>query len=360
MGRIAYFISPHGFGHAARSCAVMDALLRRRPAIRFDLFTEVPRWFFSESLPPSFTYHRLASDVGLVQDSALMENLEATVKRLDGTPFLDAEVIEALGERLRRRRCKLVISDISPLGLEVADHTDLPSVLVENFTWDWIYANYPNAPPSLLRHSREMAEAFARADLRIQATPVCERSADGIAVPPIARTTRSPQGEVRRRLGVPEHEPMVLLSMGGAEWDYGRLGELERQKRAWIVVPGGGRTARRRGRLLVLPFHSEFYHPDLVAASDLVVGKLGYSTVAEAYHAGAAFAYVARPRFPESPVLASFVNQHMNAMEIEESVFRCGRWLQQIEPLLAVSRRPPNEANGADVAANAILDLLST
>jgi len=47
-------------------------------------------------------------------------------------------------------------------------------------------------------------------------------------------------------------------------------------------------------------------------------------------------------------------------MEIEESVFRCGRWLQQIEPLLAVSRRPPNEANGADVAANAILDLLST
>ena len=358
MGRIAYFISPHGFGHAARSCAVMDALLRRWPSMRFDLFTEVPRWFFSESLPRCFTYHRLASDVGLVQVSALIENLDATVERLDGSPFQDFAVIETLGKRLRQLGCDLVISDISPLGLMVADHLDLPSVLVENFTWDWIYANYPGAPPRLLHHGRAMAVAFARADLRIQAMPVCNPVAGGVTVPPVARAPHTTRSEVRRRLEVPADDPLVLLSMGGAGWDYRQLGELEHQDRAWIVVPGGGRTARRRGRLLVLPFHGGFYHPDLVAASDIVVGKLGYSTVAEAFHASLAFAYLARPNFPESPVLERFVNQHMNAMEIEESAFRCGRWLKLIEPLLAVPRRPPIESNGADVAANVILDLL--
>ena len=356
---MAYFISPHGFGHAARSCAVMEALLRRRPTIHFDLFTEVPRWFFSESLQRCFTYHRLASDVGLVQDSALIENLEATVERLDASPFTDSAVIETLGNRLRRMRCKLVISDISPLGLEVANHIDLPSVLVENFTWDWIYASYPNAPPCLLRHGRAMESAFARADLRIQATPVCEPVADGITVPPVARRPRTPRGEIRRRLGVPKGEPMALVSMGGAGWDYGQLVELEDQDYAWIVVPGGGRSARRRTRLLVLPFHGEFYHPDLVAASDLVVGKLGYSTVAEAYRAGSAFAYVARPNFAESPVLASFVQQHMTAMEIDEAAFRSGDWLFEIESLLDAPRPPPNKANGAEVAAHAILDLFS-
>ncbi len=359
MGRIAYFISPHGFGHAARGCAVMDALLRRRPAMRFDLFTEVPRWFFSESLPRCFTYHRLASDVGLVQDSALIEDLEATVKRMEGSPFTDSAVIETLGKRLRQMRCKLVISDISPLGLEVANHVDLPSVLIENFTWDWIYANYPNAPPGLLRHGRAMASAFARADLRIQATPVCEPVADGITVPPVARRPRTPRSEVRRRLGVPENEPMALLSMGGAGWDYGRLDELELQDRAWIVIPGGGRSARRRERLLVLPFHGGFYHPDLVAASDLVVGKLGYSTVAEAYRCGVALAYVARPLFPESPVLADWVDRHMTAMEIDEAAFRSGNWLFKIDSLLDAPRRPPSEADGTDVAVNAILDLFS-
>ncbi|MCK5376431.1 MAG: hypothetical protein KAJ97_05075, partial [Acidobacteria bacterium] len=142
-------------------------------------------------------------------------------------------------------------------------------------------------------------------------------------------------------------------------WDYGRLDELGSQDRAWIVVPGGGRTARRRGRLLVLPFHGGFYHPDLVAASDVVVGKLGYSTVAEAFHAGSAFAYVARPNFPESPVLAAFVEQHMTAMEIDEVAFRSGDWLPQIEPLLDRRRNPAKDVNGADAAANAILELFS-
>jgi len=359
MGRIAYFISPHGFGHAARSCAVMDALLRRRPAMRFDLFTEVPRWFFSESLPRCFTYHRLASDVGLVQVSALTENLDATVERLDGSPLQDFEVIETLGKGLRQLGCDLVISDISPLGLMVADHLDLPSVLVENFTWDWIYASYPDAPPSLLHYGRAMAAAFARADLRIQAMPVCNPVAGGVTVPPVARASHTPRSEVRRRLEVPADDPLVLLSMGGAGWDYGQLGELEHQDRTWIVVPGGGRRSRRRGRLLVLPFHGGFYHPDLVAASDIVVGKLGYSTVAEAFHASAAFAYLARPNFPESPVLASFVNQHMAAMEIDEAAFRSGSWLPRIEPLLETHRQASEKANGAGVAADAIVDLLS-
>ncbi len=46
MGSLAYFISPHGFGHAARACAVMSAILERMPGVRFEIFTEVPRWFF--------------------------------------------------------------------------------------------------------------------------------------------------------------------------------------------------------------------------------------------------------------------------------------------------------------------------
>jgi hypothetical protein len=356
MGRVAYFISPHGFGHAARSCAVMEGLSRRRTATRFDLFTEVPRWFFSESLPQCFTYHRLASDIGLVQNSALIEDLEATVKCLDDAPFYDPGVIETLGERLRRLRCSLVISDISPLGLEVAARIGVSSVLVENFTWDWIYANYPDAPPSLVHHGRDMAAAFGQADLRIQATPVCGPVANGVTVPPVSRVPRTPRGEIRSRLGVPAADPMVLLSMGGVGWDYGRMDELGSQDRAWIVVPGGGSTTRRKGRLLVLPFHGDFYHPDLVAASDLVVGKLGYSTVAEAFHTGSAFAYVARPNFPESPVLADWVDRHMTAMEIDAAAFRSGDWLSQIEPLLDAPRRRPEKVNGADVAATAILE----
>lgn len=57
---IAYFVSPHGFGHAARSCAIMSALQAREPGIGLEIFTTVPRWFFAESLAAAFVLDLLA------------------------------------------------------------------------------------------------------------------------------------------------------------------------------------------------------------------------------------------------------------------------------------------------------------
>ena len=359
MGSLAYFVSTHGFGHAARACAVMTAILERVPQTRFEIFTEVPRWFFADSLPRCFAYHRVASDVGLVQRSPLQEDLQATVDRLDASPLWDQDALDRIARRVRRLRCNAVLADISPLGLAVAAQLGLPSVLVENFTWDWIYKGYRNAPDRLRHHGRSMAEVFALAGLRIQAEPACQSRSEAVAVPPGARAPRRSRTEVRLLLEVPENQPMVLLSMGGVNWDFGQLEKLELQDRAWIVVPGGGGRMRRRGRLLVMPFRAGVYHPDLVHASDLVVGKLGYSTVAEAYAAGTAFAFVARPRFRESAVLESFVHAHLNVQEITEEDLQSAKWLERVEHLLYPAQRRLGRADGSGMAAEAILDYLS-
>jgi hypothetical protein len=355
MGSLAYFVSPHGFGHAARASAVMEALRQRRPQIHFELFTAVPEWFFSESLPTCFTYHRIESDVGLVQTSSLEEDLEATVEKLRVSPLRDPAAVDALTRQLEELACTMVIADISPLGLKVAHRLGIPSVLIENFTWDWIYAGYSDAPDDLQSIGSEMAGVFADADLRIQTQPVCNQVEASTGVPPVARTPRCSRAETRSLLQVPEGDSLVLLSMGGVPWNFGLLDRLEGQDRAWIVVPGGSRQPERRGRLLLLPFHSGMYQPDLVYASDLVVGKLGYSTVAEAYAAGAAFAYVARPKFPESAVLARFVRTHLASDEISEQEFANGEWVNRITHLLDIRQRSAGAANGAKLAASAIL-----
>jgi hypothetical protein len=64
---IAYFISSHGFGHAARSAAVMQAIAEYDPSIQFEIFTAVPAWFFQDSLSTPFNYHHLLTDFGLAQ-----------------------------------------------------------------------------------------------------------------------------------------------------------------------------------------------------------------------------------------------------------------------------------------------------
>jgi len=100
---IASFISPHGFGHAARAAAVMEALKSRIPNIGLDIYTSVPKWFFDESLSNAFSYHYLESDIGLVQRTPTQEDLAATVKKLDVMlPFEDA-AIGRLAEKILQK-----------------------------------------------------------------------------------------------------------------------------------------------------------------------------------------------------------------------------------------------------------------
>ena len=192
-------------------------------------------------------------------------------------------------------------------------------MLVENFTWDWIYDGYGGLEPRLARHGAALAALSASADLHVQTEPACRPVASALAVPPVARRRRGAPAAVRRSLGIPDQARLVVLTMGGVGWTYRGLAAAERHRRAWFAVPGGAERPRRRGRVVLLPFHSELFHPDLVQAADVVVGKLGYSTVAETYLARAAMAFLSRPHFRESAVLAEFVRRTAPSAEITEA-----------------------------------------
>ena len=85
MVRVAYFISPHGFGHAARAASVMAAMQHLAPTVQCEIFTQVPRWFFEDSLSQPFGYHAVHCDIGLVQQTSLLADIPATLQRLQGS-----------------------------------------------------------------------------------------------------------------------------------------------------------------------------------------------------------------------------------------------------------------------------------
>ena len=115
--RIAYFVSPHGFGHAARAAAVMQAISDIDAAVEFEIFTTVPSWFFKDSMSVPFNYHTQLTDVGLVQKTAFKADLNKTVGRLnDFLPF-PASLIAELSATKTALNCVLIICDISPMGI---------------------------------------------------------------------------------------------------------------------------------------------------------------------------------------------------------------------------------------------------
>ena len=356
---LAYFVTPHGYGHAARASAIMAAITQINPDFHFEIFTTVPEWFFAASRPGSYTYHDCISDVGLAQKTPLTEDMDLTIQRLSALLPFRPDNLSALQKEIQRNDCRLVVCDIAPLGIAAARAAGLPSVLIENFTWDWIYQGYVAEEPRFLLPIQYLHEIFSTASYHIQTEPVCNPSpASHLTTHPVSRKARTSVAEIRRQMDISSIAKVVLISMGGIEGQYPFVQELLDIPETSFIIPGGGQTMRVEKNLVFLPHHSNFYHPDLMCASDMVIGKAGYSTISEAYWAGIPFAYVARQRFPESPVMADFIQSSIGGFEISPGDFEEGSWIVRLPEWLSRPRLQRQLPNGADQAAQFICGLV--
>lgn len=258
----------------------------------------------------------------------------------------------------------MVVCDIAPLGIAVAREAGIPSVLIENFTWDWIYEGYLEEAPQMEGHILYLRDLFEAADFHIQTVPLCSQKNADLTTLPIGRRPRTPPRVVREKLEIPLHAKMVMITMGGIPAHFPFLEQIDAYEGVFFVLSGASDQVRSHENpnknLVLLPQHSAFFHPDLVHASDVVIGKAGYSTIAEIYFAGTPFGYVPRKRFRESEVLEFFIRKEMHGVSLDGEAFHEGAWLQTLPRLLdltPIERRGPL---GVDQAAHFIYDILST
>ena len=356
---IAYFISPHGFGHAARAAAIMAALHGLEPAVYFDIYTLVPAWFFQDSLGPYFAVHELKSDIGLIQKTPLEEDLPATLQALDEFIPFNPRLTTDLAEQINQLNCPVVLCDIAPLGIAIAHKAGIPAVLIENFTWDWIYQGYLHEYTQFGYIINYLREIFTSADYHIQTKPFCEPDIlPDLTTQPVSRQHRLSISEVRDELSIPRQAKTVLITMGGIQTSYNFMTALHKAQDYYFIIPGLGSTLSVKDNLILLPHHSNFYHPDLVNACDAVIGKTGYSTIAEVYQAGVPFGYVSRPKFRESEVMADFIRKEMTGFEISDQDFSDGNWIARLPELFSFKRAHRDVSNGANQAAQFVLNLL--
>lgn len=357
LERIGYFITSHGFGHAARASAVMEAIGTIHPAVCFEIYTEVPQWFFLESLQRQFRYHFIKTDVGLIQESPMVVDLPATVAELNAFFPFSVDKLAEIGMQIKQTECDVIMCDISPLGIAISNSLNIPSILIENFTWDWIYRGYVDAEFEINKHIPYLEDVFNSVSCLIQTHPFCvqKKSADLVANP-IARLPKMTRNQVREKLKIENDKAMVLLTMGGIAQQYNSMVGLAKRQDCYFVIPGGASREERHENLVVLPRHSGLFHPDLVYASDVVIGKAGYSTLAEAYYAGIPFGYISRPMFKESVVLAEFINSKMSGVEIKSNDFNDGNWMKHLDALMSLPRIERNNINGAEQIARFLFE----
>ena len=160
--------------------------------LQFEIFSQIPQAFFEDSLQGQVGYHPLLTDIGLVQQSSLQEDLPETVRRLNNFFPFEATFVRRLARQVLDLGCELLLCDIAPLGIAVAQAANLPSILIENFTWDWIYEGYVATTPSMSAHIPYLRGLFQRADHHIQTQPVCDPQPVDLTTHPVSRKPRTP------------------------------------------------------------------------------------------------------------------------------------------------------------------------
>ena len=368
---IVFYVSGHGFGHAARQIEVLNALHSMTPDVRLIVRTSAPRWLFDLTLRAPIDWRPLECDSGVLQVDSLTVDVSGTLR--DAKRFYDTLRARAAAEAmlLRQIRPAVVVGDIPPLAFAAAHAAGIRSVAVGNFTWDWIYEGFDetatHAPGlvSTIREAYSHPELALRLPLHGGFVP-CRTVLD---VPFIARRSRRQAADVRKHFGLPP-SPLVLVSFGGyglRGLDLAALGTLT----GYTVVLTANPAATRRGtdigsaELPALPrtvqlvdeqrlYAEGFRYEDLVAAVDVVATKPGYSIIAECAANDAAILYTSRGRFIEYDTLVREMPRYVRSEFISNEDLMNGRWQSALDRLLAKSKPPAPDVTGAERVAEVV------
>jgi L-arabinokinase len=372
---IVFYVSGHGFGHASRVIEVINAILARRPDTRIGVRTAAPRWLFDLTVKGKVAFSTLECDTGVVQADALTLDEADTIRR--ASAFHSDLVTRAASETrmLRELGAGLIVGDVPPLAFAVGAAAGVPSIALGNFTWDWIYSDYPRVrlAPSLLPTIRS-AYAKASMALRLPMSAGFESFSNIKDIPFIARHATRTREEVCKILKLPADKPLVLMSFGGYGVSSLDIDVIAKCKKYTVVTAASrpaGRTrdkaplVERNGSLVTVNEEAMYdvgvRYEDLVRAAEAVVTKPGYGIIAEAIANEAAVLYTSRGHFPEYDVLVEEMPRYLRSAFIGQDELFAGRWEPHLDKLLAQSR-PKNakkpDTNGADVAAELLLKAL--
>lgn len=351
----AYYVTGHGFGHATRVVEVVRHLILAGHDVH--VVTGAPDFVFTTEIKsPRLFLRKLVLDCGAVQADALTVDRLASLEKYSETAVAPrASILATEVEWLNSIKADLVVSDVVAVACRAAADAGIRSVCVTNFSWDFIYAEYVMAAGY---HHRsivwQIAEDYSHCEFLIRLPGYCPMPAfrDVIDVPLVVRRLHKSRKEVRSEMGISEDVKLVILNFGGqpAGW---KLKE-EYLPPGWLCLVCGASERELPPNFIKLP--KDVYTPDVMAASDCMLGKIGYGTVSEALAYKLPFVFVRRDYFNEEPFLRNMLEYYQGGVEMIRRDLLTGHWRPYLERATSLIPSFDGAVNGGQVAARILQD----
>ena len=346
---VAYYITDHGRGHAARALRILRTF---SPGIRIHLRSGVPREFFAARLTRPFAWDNVVADTGPLHTTKGSVDLDATVPRFEEIERNNAERHDAEAAFLRDHGIAAVVCDIPPWPLEVAAAVGIPGIATVNFTWVEILEPAARRNPAAKALVERLQAAYSRASLALRTPPSLDMPyfPRTIDVPLIAARGTDRRSEIARRLGIEPRRPWGYLYFGefGIDW---LPPDAVRALHPWAFLT---RHSPRTPIPGVFNIDEEVCsHEDLTASVDVVVAKPGYGIVTECIGNGTPMVTTGREDFAEYRALEAALVAWGGAVILPPAEMLAGAWGPALSEAARL-RQAPDESNGAQVCARLI------
>ena len=310
--KVIFYLSNHGFGHASRNIPIIEALLEDGHEVIVKT-GEAQGEFVRDSLKRYKAVEVITAsmDVGLILKNSSFEiDGAALEQKVRGFMKTWPDRIRDEVKYLKQLNPHLVVCDIVPWALCAAKESGIKSYLISNFTWMEIYQEYlPEDIILAYKNCYQLVDKVLRYDL---ATPyfthffkeeksvsICARSFD--------------EKEIQR-IKAQFDKPIVFVSVGRSV-DLEEEIDVSHLNYQFIVTEG---IQLSGDNVLYLPKEIENTQ-DYIKASEMVITKAGFGTVAETMLARKKCAVIGRETVAEDRATVHHLVERGLAIQVEYS-----------------------------------------
>lgn len=339
--KILYYISSHGYGHAARAGQVIRELVKSHDVT---IKTSAPAWLLNTVIGKTLPIYPGKFDIGCVQGNNMDIDEKKTISAYAALSKVNYSNMNSELSFIQGEKFDLIVSDIPPFPFELAKICSIPSVFVGNFTWKGIYESFiteKNHPVI-----KELESQYKLATLSL-VTPLAMNMPELLHIKKISLIARKGiniRARLNHELNIPSDTKLVFVYPGNLGFENVSSEQVQKSEGYFFIsfYP----LTTEVTNFFHIPVGS-YKHEDIMASSDIALIKPGYGMISEALVNEKPIIYPPREDFSEYFAFTDEFAFSGGTVRIDRDDYEKGNWGKALNEIKSVHYKKSYAATGA-------------
>lgn len=312
---IALYISSHGFGHMTRCLAIIENILNTSNYNLYIVCNKRQNDFariYLAKYKDRIIYKDLITDIGLInKENSLEVDKISLEEKLYNFALSWENLVNDEYTFLKNINIKCIVSDISPIGTFVGNKLQLPVILITNFTWveQYEYIGIDESIINKYRQAYSYVTKFIKYDLCSPINSVNCKDINEVGF--VCRNIDFNKIEKIKR----QYGKSIMITCGKSA-NLNNI-NIKNFKGTIFTTSGIEITCEDECNVVNLPIDT-LDTQNYIAASDMVITKAGWGTIAEGIIGHTNLVLIERPSAREDSFNIEELKKNKLAISIKE------------------------------------------